>query len=743
MPIFPNQIKASKRVIDEYFCNPDVNKQINWATLIALMQSGKTETYLLTIFEMFRLEKIEKAYIMCGTSDVALRSQVESRLIAFERLYRKYLRDNFSEIDVDTIDEMAERFKDGTRIIWGSELKKISAELKKRFSGKPYSSRGQVSIYKALFVWDESHYAQSIGNQTEKFLTSIGISATGENLAKSETYFLSVSATPFSECSDIHHLNQNKGIVFLEGVNDPSLPPEQNYYGIKEMLETNKLIGYKRDKFKETLEMAINDRLMNDEGEYRYGLIRVSGNKTRSEKQPAKKAKSSVKKPSKDESLLMKYITELAKKYGIVVKRCDSGAEEFNMVELDTAPEDSHVIVVVKERCRMGDSIEKPHVGFGMETSADANTDTMLQAIPGRLSGYNANRSTKIYIPDNIIISGELDRYMRFIDNLRDQRQMDSLPEKAMNIEKGKTDKIKVGGQKPIIPLKFIEKDGIVEEYFGNKIDKNGNPKINVAHKIQGNLLTAFKHMEVDKFIDNNNESDTKKIWEKLKEAKDDDGNGKFPLIIKTLCPGHTTYKRIPSSLYNSFTNGVITPIGSQTNCITVYIFGTNDYKDSYGFKKNDIFVSVTVEADEKDVTSRKRANYIPKTSGKEVFSYSLPTKEVIDMNGAMLTVLTTDTMIDGDMMKTALKTLVSRSLDEPKDTGLVFRRSINALENQTLEHAGIYVIEEIYNALMVGGNIYNEILEEFKVELKLVRDSCQTSTVDAIDVVKLLEISW
>jgi len=743
MPIFPNQIKASKRVIDEYFCNPDVNKQINWATLIALMQSGKTETYLLTIFEMFRLEKIEKAYIMCGTSDVALRSQVESRLIAFERLYRKYLRDNFSEIDVDTIDEMAERFKDGTRIIWGSELKKISAELKKRFSGKPYSSRGQVSIYKALFVWDESHYAQSIGNQTEKFLTSIGISATGENLAKSETYFLSVSATPFSECSDIHHLNQNKGIVFLEGVNDPSLPPEQNYYGIKEMLETNKLIGYKRDKFKETLEMAINDRLMNDEGEYRYGLIRVSGNKTRSEKQPAKKAKSSVKNPSKDESLLMKYITELAKKYGIVVKRCDSGAEEFNMVELDTAPEDSHVIVVVKERCRMGDSIEKPHVGFGMETSADANTDTMLQAIPGRLSGYNANRSTKIYIPDNIIISGELDRYMRFIDNLRDQRQMDSLPEKAMNIEKGKTDKIKVGGQKPIIPLKFIEKDGIVEEYFGNKIDKNGNPKINVAHKIQGNLLTAFKHMEVDKFIDNNNESDTKKIWEKLKEAKDDDGNGKFPLIIKTLCPGHTTYKRIPSSLYNSFTNGVITPIGSQTNCITVYIFGTNDYKDSYGFKKNDIFVSVTVEADEKDVTSRKRANYIPKTSGKEVFSYSLPTKEVIDMNGAMLTVLTTDTMIDGDMMKTALKTLVSRSLDEPKDTGLVFRRSINALENQTLEHAGIYVIEEIYNALMVGGNIYNEILEEFKVELKLVRDSCQTSTVDAIDVVKLLEISW
>lgn len=742
MPIFPNQIKASKRVIDEYFCNPEVNKQINWATLIALMQSGKTETYLLTIFEMFRLGKIEKAYIMCGTSDVALRSQVETRLIAFERLYRKYLRDNFPEIDVDTIDEMAERFKDGTRIIWGSELKKISAELKKRFSGKPYSSRGQVSIYKALFVWDESHYAQSIGNQTEKFLTSIGISATGENLAKSETYFLSVSATPFSECSDIHHLNQNKGIVFLEGVNDPSLPPEQNYYGIKEMLETNKLIGYKRDKFKETLEMAINDRLMNDAGEYRYGLIRVSGNKTRSEKQPAKKAKSSVKKPSKDESLLMKYITELAKKYGIVVKRCDSGAEEFNMVELDTAPEDSHVIVVVKERCRMGDSLDKPHIGFGMETSVDANTDTMLQALPGRLSGYNANRSTKIYIPENIIISGELDRYMRFIDNLRDQRQMDSLPEKAMNIEKGKTVKIKVGGQKPIIPLKF-KVDGIAREYFGRELDKKGNPRIDSRHLITADIIPALKNMVLDNFIDNNNKDDKIKIWEKLKEAKDDDGNGKFPVIVKVLCPGHTTYKRVPSNLYNSFVNGVITPIGSETNCISVYIFGTNDYKDSYGFKKNDMFINVTVEADEKYVTSRKRTNYIPKTSGKEVFSYSLPTKEVIDMNGAMLTVLTTDTMIDGDMMKTALKTLISRSLDEPKDTGLVFRRSINALENQTLEHAGIYVIEEIYNALMVGGDIYNEILEEFKVELKLVRDPCQTSTVDAIDVVKLLEISW
>lgn len=743
MPIFPNQIKASKRVIDEYFCNSEVNKQINWATLIALMQSGKTETYLLTIFEMFRLGKIEKAYIMCGTSDVALRSQVETRLSDFEGLYRKYLRDNFSEIDVDTIDGMAGRFKKGVRIIWGSELKKISTELKNRFSGKPYSSRGQVSIYKALFVWDESHYAQSIGNQTEKFLTSIGISATGENLAKSETYFLSVSATPFSECSDIHHLNQNKGIVFLEGINDPSLPPEQNYYGIKEMLETNKLIGYKRDKFKETLEMAINDRLMNDEGENRYGLIRVSGNKTRSEKQPAKKAKSSVKKPSKDESLLMKYITELAKKYGIVVKRCDSGAEEFNMVELDTAPEDSHVIVVVKERCRMGDSIEKPHVGFGMETSADANTDTMLQAIPGRLSGYNANRSTKIYIPDNIIISGELDRYMRFIDNLRDQRQMDSLPVKAMNIEKGKTVKIKVGGQKNIIPLKFNAPLGVSKEYFGKGLDKNGKPKLELAGTIKEDVVSPMIDMDKDKFIDNNTAKDTQKIWEKLKDARGQDGKGIYSVVTKVVCAKNETYKRVPSSLYNAFNNGVVTSLGSEKKVITIYIFG-QAYPE-YGFKKNDIFVDLTVEADEEDViiSSRCKGCNIPKTSGKEVFGYQLPTKEVIDMNGAMLTVLTTDTMIDGDKMKTALKTLVRRSLDEPKDTGLVFRRSINALENQTLEHTGIYVIEEIYIALMVGGNIYNEILEEFQVELKLVRDPCQTSSVDAIDVVKLLEISW
>jgi hypothetical protein len=748
MPIYPKQIKASKRVVDEYFCNPDVNQQINWATLIALTQSGKTETYLLTIFEMFRLEKIEKAYIICGSSDVALKSQLNKRLIGFGKLYRDYLRQNHSEIDGGTMDEISEKATEGTQIIWGSELKKISTELEARFSGKKsYSSQGQVSIYKALFVWDESHYAQSIGNQTEKFLTSIGISATGENLAKSETYFLSVSATPFSECSDIHHLNQNKGIVFLEGVNDPLLPPEKNYYGIKEMLETNKLIGYKRDKFKETLEMAINDRLINEEGEFRYGLIRVSGNKTHSEKQPAKKSKSkcSVKKPTKDESLLMKHITELAKKYGIVVKRCDSQAEEFNMRELKYAPEDSHVIVVVKERCRMGDSIDKPHVGFGMETSADANTDTMLQAFPGRLGGYDTNRSTKIYIPDNIIISGELERYISFIDNIQQSHQIVCLPTKAKNIVKeNKTVKIRVGGQKPIIPLQFIEKDGILNEYFGNKLDKNGNPKLETTHKIQADLITAFKVMDIDKFIDNNNESDTKKIWEKLRDVKDIDGNGKFPIVVKTLCPGFTTYKRVPANLYNSFTNGVITPIGSETNCISVYIFGTNDYKDSYGFKKNDIFINVTVEADEKDVySSRMRTNYVPKTSGKEVFSYRLPTKEKIDMNGAMLTVLTTDTMIDVDKMKTALKTLVSRSLDEPNDTGLVFRRSINALENQTLEDAGIYVIEEIYNALMVGGEIYNELLDEFKVELKLVRDPCQTSTVDAIDVVKLLEISW
>jgi len=748
MPIFPKQIEASNNIVNQYFCPDDESKTIRWVTLVSLMQSGKTGTYMLTIFEMFRLGKIEKAFIMCGTSDVALKSQLGKNLDSFENSYRLYLRNVDPKLDEDTRGNMAANFKSNVRIIWGSELKKISKELNNRFSGKPYLSSNHVSIYKALFVWDESHYAQSIGNQTEQFLTSVGISATGDNLARSDTYFLSVSATPFSECSDIYHLNQNKGIVLLKGVDDPTKTLDENYYGIKQMLETKKLIGYNRNNFGETLETAILDRMISSDDGYRYGLIRVTGNKTLVGRSLTKgKGKGVGKKPSNDESLLMTYIIELAQKYGIQVKRCDSEVEDIKMTELKTPPQDSHVIIVVKERCRIGDCIEKHSVGFAFETSVDANTDTTLQAFPGRFSGYTANRSTKIYIPEGIINSGELERYVKFIDTLVETQQIVTLPIKAKNIKSEKTHKVrvKIGGQKNIIPLKFNVPLGESKEYFAAKPDKNGKPRLDSRHYIENDVVLPLKNMERDKFIDNNNNAkDTEKIWEKLREIKDDDGNGKYGVVVKVVCRKSETYARVPPNLYNAFNNGIVTSLGSEKKGITIYIFGEG-YTD-YGFKKNDMFVDLTIEADEEDVIRIKKSrsdDHVPRTTSDEVFNFKLPTKQVIDMNGAMLSVLNTDTMCDCDMMKSALKTLVGRSLYEPENNGLVFRRSINALENQALEHCGIYVIDEIYQKLIIGGEIYNEILEEFKVELKLIRDPCQTSSIDAIEVVKLLEISW
>lgn len=77
-----------------------------------------------------------------------------------------------------------------------------------------------------------------MSNRPAQFFDKHGIPVNGDiaGLASKNNYMLSVSATPFSECSDAKHLNQAKIRV--------RLMPGETYLGVKGMLARGLIVGY-------------------------------------------------------------------------------------------------------------------------------------------------------------------------------------------------------------------------------------------------------------------------------------------------------------------------------------------------------------------------------------------------------------------------------------------------------------------------------------------------------------------
>ena len=734
--IFEPQVQTSKEIVEIFSSTENPRR---WVTLIAQMQSGKTGTYNLTVFEMIRLGKVEQANIVCGTSDLALKNQVLGDLDLFVKKYAMYLADETGYDEMTRV-TMAESIREKIQVIWGTQLQSATKTANRTKSIKGEGKKISVTAEKTLFVWEESHYAQSDGNQMDSFLTSLGISPNGEGLSKTNTYFLSVSATPMSECSDIVHLKQSKGIV--------SLKTSGAYYGVKEMIERNKIIGYNVDNFKETLEQAITD-LVIPSGTKCYGLIRISGS---SRENTVKKTKTDKKEKKvnveKNVSAHMKQIYSVAKKMGWIVKLCDSSKESsINISDLSQPPTTANTIVVIKGKCRMGEVVDKTHVLFGMETSVNANTDPILQSLIGRCCGYNPNKSTVLYIPDKITKSGELERYVEFISGVQRDHKIKVLPKNAKNLVKSSTKNLTK--LTPIIPLKVTGLDWVYlcHNAHGDKHIKtvNGKKKTQTFSngQLQDAVIEAFKN---NNGIENHNAHE---IYEKIHEkmlmpdtsSKYDDSCKKY---VKVITKDTTSYKRVPKNLRTALDTMTPRTLGSS-NCITIWVFGDNHYSGD-GFSKYDVYVdSPIAEEDNLTAEEKEMKKNIPKTTNREIFRHTLPTKEEIYVNGAMLLGLHPDTLYDVELMKKALSNLVEHSLNlaEAETDGLVYHRRINSVINQTSENAGIWLTTEIYNEIVFGGEIYNELLRNYGVTLKVIHDPNPSTSIDIVELVKLLEISW
>jgi hypothetical protein len=259
----------------------------------------------------------------------------------------------------------------GVQVVWGSQLNSFIPPIEK-----------------TLYIWDESHFGQTKGQAVSMFLKKCNLvpGRKGQN----GNFLLSVSATPFSELHNIDPYN----IIWRKNT--------KNYWGVRKMLKTNQIVGYNdlRDTFNEVI-VKYNTG---------YSMIRLY--------------------ESNNENCkfnIIKSILDFKKIKYIIYDRHYLG----NIEDVLCNDNNFHTVIILKGKLQMGKTIlNKQYIKFCMETTLTKNTDALLQGLIGRFCGYNTNTNTKIYIPDKIKSSGELEIYVNMFINHKD------IPKKGMNLRK-------------------------------------------------------------------------------------------------------------------------------------------------------------------------------------------------------------------------------------------------------------------------------------------------------------------
>ena len=458
--LYPNQIVAGIKVFNEF-----VTKLNSYVMLLAEMQSGKTGTFMFIACEMLFKKKVNKVVIFSGNRETELRIQNEKQDIFYEAYRRLYMEDTHKKSREEAF-EFTQSCKKRIEVVWGPKLKTYAR------------------VEKTLYIWEESHYGQSQKQEVDKFLTRMGIQATGST--SDGDYLLSVSATPFSELCDDFHLKQGKPIVRLNTI--PKI-----YTSVAQMKSNDQIKVYTNLTKQFTKNMHKHDK---------YGIVRAS-DKTQEN------------------------LSKIAKSNGWLVIQYD---QKHKGVPLDTILDKEptqKTIIFLKGMVRMGKQLNKTHISFVMETSI-SKTDTLLQGLLGRVCGYDSRDDIYVYLPEktqystcNVYEDGA-QKYTTFIEDgktkrrkvtekttlkpelvfreldrfigLYDGENLKSIPLKGSNLKLA-VDKVR----KAIIPLRIKLdsdqdaeiSDTIIDSIMAGAVDSKNSPEItakilDIAIKISG-----------------------------------------------------------------------------------------------------------------------------------------------------------------------------------------------------------------------------------------------------------------
>ena len=657
--------------------------------LFAQMQSGKTNAFLFLAGEMLRLEKVENVVIFSGNRETELKDQLSELEISrfYERVYRRHLE----KLNVDISDEFIDHIISKINVVWGTELmKKLET----------------VATENTLYIEEESHFAQSVGQMPHKFIKSIGLSLNGDSssLIERNNYVCSVSATPFSEMSDVVHLNQNKKIVFMQ--------PGESYRGVSWYKEHDKILGF--DKWQEKLQEIIARKCHSPAWLAVMNELRTSAIASPVAETP-KWAIIRVRGEAQVDE-----VKAMCASSNWSAVRYDQGnkGELKSLKDLATPPE-VNTIVIIKELCRMGTVVTKQHISFVMETSTNPRTDTVLQGLLGRMCGYPGgsfgycvSNDINIYISQQVLSHGDIDTYISLCQSM----EM-IVPSRATNVigehNKGRRDLSQV---EPIIPIYMRELS------FPD------------AHPITclPDVIIALRSQQCE---NGNSSNVTRRLIDFLDNAKD--------LRVLTRDLSKKTFKTMIPKIkrlmdenipFNALNSGS----GIPTNALTICYSKSND-DIRQGFY---LFCFIPRLAEEVAVANPLK-KMIPKTNGREIFGYTTETGTFNKSNGTCGVSLRPETATDISEMSDSIRECIRMSL-EPS-SALIHSRSISS--NFSVEEGGwngIYISENVYKALIPGGTIYNDIKREFSIKIKIAKvRGRQTKKYPIGCSVRIAQISW
>ena len=678
-----NNILAGNKVVNTF---TDISLPVRWTVLCAQMQSGKTFTYAFVAAEMLRRGSVDKIVIFCGSAEIALQEQTMKTVFNadFKELYELYLesiREHYRKIH---------RIQDRVDYVFGSKLTK-----------KPVQD-----ITKTLFIWDESHYAQNIGMRVDKYLEQIGVLPNGDfhSLNERDNYVLSVSATPFSEISDIVHCGQDKKIV--------KFIPSDAYLGVKKMLRKSMIIPFSNAEICFREEVALtHERFGTDT---KYAIVRTPGES------------------KKDESTLKTKLIQIAQENGWDVLhyyRTESKLESLNILE--TAPA-KNTLILVKELCRMGQVLKKNHISFVMETAKNSKTDVVLQGLLGRMCGYDSNESIRICLSTKIMDSGELETYVSMFE----EEDVKFIPSKAKNLKISEKEIFAEPIQDILISRHHRTVDGSPDLEITPKIVRSQKDIHLIMHTIVSAILD-------DRMTNSNDEETTKKVKETAISYQDSRNRWKFQELKKET-RNHTVHDRarlifetrqtgIPCLGTSGMNSRVTTPNDENNeNKISVW-YATDSFPD-YGIQKGDWFINTNV------LLSLDVIRPIPKTTKNETFCRTTECGEKLQSNGHMPIDINPDSSTNARVMCDAILSSINLSTNQPN--GLIVKPYLISNKISEKSYQGIYVTPEIYDALKEDGVIYNEILDKTGLRLKIRRTEIMDDPLQQ-RYVRLSKISW
>jgi hypothetical protein len=601
----PEQIKAAEQAIEEY-----KQGKYNWIILLAQMQSGKTDVFLLISCELFRMDMVKFIIIFSGNAESELCEQISDTVrdadSDYWEKYENYVQDR--HIAKDIRQNLNSKDEPRLRIVWGTQ--------KTSYSGPSEST---------LFIWEEAHFAQNKDQGPAKFLKKLVISADGTQhfLEDKKNFVLTVSATPFSEISDCIHFEQNKKIVKME--------PGENYISVGYLLSENRVRPW------HTIEEGLVNACSLPRTTKKWAIIRVID---RNVELVESIMKSNGWKCEKYDSSI-----PLSDRKNKIIKCKDSGYIAWNDMASGKAP-DSDTVIIIKGMCRMGKNIKKSHLLFVFETSKSPSSDTILQGLLGRSCGYlslkDSSNNVIVYLSEKVVNNGEIERYVELWNN----PDICIIPRKANNL----TEK-QIKETKPIIPI-VIKRD--------TNISRTNNDK-----DIKADVFDAlFNHRE--RILNKNTNTHFEEVISKYGELYVKNGGiHAFYLDSKKKTRGADKAEALRSAFKSGTSRDFGSGCGHASDGLQVNIWVN---KNIEGHDTGIFYITSVVAIGEDE-----RLNFlIPKTTKREVFAHYLEDGTSIECNGGMPKLLSPSTTEDWKAMCHQLSDFVEVSRDTAYYKGII-----------------------------------------------------------------------